>query len=38
MAKKHDKQKIFARIIAGVLVAAMVLGACATVISILLNK
>lgn len=38
MAKKLDKQKLAGRIIAAILVAAMVLGACATVISILFNK
>ena len=38
MAKKRDKQKVFARIIAGILIAAMVIGAGATVISFILNK
>lgn len=32
MAKKYDKQKLFTRIIAAILVLAMVLGVCATII------
>ena len=38
MAKKLDKQKLAGRIIAAILVAAMILGACAGLISILLSK